>query len=454
MKRKKLLSILIIATMILMLTSCGKVETTTGESNKETTTEAASNDETTKPEETSAEEQVTLRLLTLSTDENRIAIMNDYIAPKIKEAFPNVNVEFEEGGGGEDYNNKVKTYNSTGDLPDVWYSDATFASAVMTAGNMLDMTSYVKEDGFLDKCAVPEAMYYKGGIYSLGSGADTYFTPRIFYNKAIFEECDVTVPTTFDELLDVCTKIADKGYTPVTTVGKGGWAPKLFLFQSMVTIEDPQVMMDLLENKTDFSNPVVFNALDRIDKLAESGAFPEGIAMLDYGPAKEMFTSGQAAMYWMFTWELPSLDELEDIDVDYFPWPAAGDAYDPNDAIQYWGSPVNGYSVYSKSEHPDLAVKLAEFCALQDALFYQASGTLVTLDTGEKMVDQSPLMVKNIDQYNGCSKKIASLTLNGMDAATNAEFETLGASLLTGEFSAQEFVDEFGPIWDENTYFD
>jgi hypothetical protein len=35
--------------MILMLTSCGKVETTTGESNKETTTEAASNDETTKP---------------------------------------------------------------------------------------------------------------------------------------------------------------------------------------------------------------------------------------------------------------------------------------------------------------------------------------------------------------------------------------------------------------------
>lgn len=444
MKKLRWASVLIVIILAFGLVSCTTVQEPAD----------TSSDEAASASEPAVEEQITLRLLTLSTDENRIKIMNEYIKPKIESEFPNVTVEFEEGGGGEDYNNKVKTYNSTGDLPDVWYSDATFASATLQAGNMLDLTPFITEDGFLDKCAVPDAMQYKGGIYSLGSGGDTYFTPRIFYNKAIFEECGVTIPTTFDELIEVCKTIKAKGYTPVATVGKGGWAPKLFLFQAMVTIEDPQVMQDLLNNETDFTNPVVYNALDRIDKLAEAGAFPEGIALVDYGPAKELFTSGEAAMYWMFTWELPSLDALEDIDVDFFTWPSAGAAYDPNTAIQYWGSPVNGYAVNSKSEHIEAAVKLAEFCAMQDALFYQDNGTLVTLDTGKEMTGQSELMIRNIDQFKGCSLKLASLTLNGMDAATNAEFETLGASLLTGEFSAAEFVEEFQPIWESNTYFD
>ncbi len=451
MRKLKWLSVLIVVMMVLSLVACNNAAETPANDSK---AEESKADEPKNEESVKTEEKITLRLMTISTDENRLAIMNDFIAPKIEAEFPNVTVEFEEGGGGEDYNNKMKTYNSTGDLPDVWYSDASFASAVFNAGNMLDLTPYIEEDGFLDKCAVPDAMTYKGGIYAIGSGSDTYFTPRIFYNKAIFEECGVTIPTTFDELVDVCKQISAKGYTPVSTMGKGGWAPQLFLFQTMVMIEDPQVMLDLLANKTDFNNPVVKNALGRIETLAKEGAFPEGISMLDYGPAKEMFTSGNAAMYWMFSWELPSLAELEGIEVDFFPWPSAGDAYDPNGAIQYWGSPVNGYAVNSKSEHLDEAVKLAEFCAMQDALFYQSQGTVVTLDTGEAGAEQSDLMLKNIEHFSGCSTKIASIMLNGMDAATNAEFATLGASLLTGEYSADDFIKEFQPVWEENTYFD
>ena len=38
-----------------------------------------------------------------------------------------------------------------------------------------------------------------------------------FYNIAIFEEAGVTAPpTTWDEFLDVCQKIKDAGYTPIT----------------------------------------------------------------------------------------------------------------------------------------------------------------------------------------------------------------------------------------------
>jgi len=452
-KRFKWLWMFVVVLAVLSLVIC--ISCSKSAAPQEVTEETVTAEETTTTE--APAEKVTLRLFTISADESRILIMNDYIIPNIEAALPNVEVQFEEGGGGEDYNNKLKTYNSTGDLPDVWYSDASFASAIINAGNMLDLNPYVTEDGFLAKVSIPEALQYKDGeIYVLNSGVDAFFTPRIFYNKAIFDECGVTIPETFDELIDVCKTISAKGYVPVSTVGKGGWAPQLYLVQTMITIEDPQVMLDLLADKTDFTNPVVKNGLGRIETLAKEGAFPEGIALLDYGPAKEMFTSGKSAMYWMFSWELPSLNTDPNIgpDVDFFLWPSAGDAYDPNEAIQYWGSPLNGYAVNSKSEHIEEAVKLAEFCAMQDALFFQSTGAPIILDTGVETTGQSDLMKKNVEQFLNCDTKIASILLNGMDAATSSEFATLGASLLTGEFTADEFVDQFKPVWEKNTYFD
>ncbi|WP_235949591.1 ABC transporter substrate-binding protein [Paenibacillus glycinis] len=399
------------------------------------------------------EKKIKMRVITITTDENRNKIMDEYIKPNIEKALPNLEVEFEPGGGGEDMANKLKTLNASDDMPDVFWNDAGYFTPLKSTGSIMDLTSAITADGYIDKYAVPDALkHVDGKIYSLSSGADTYFTPVIFYHKDMFEQAGVKVPTTFDEFMQVSKTLKSKDMVPAVTPGKDGWGPKLFMLQQMIQIGDPQAMADLVSNKTDFSNPSVKEGVARIEKMAKEGVFPEGISNLDYGPAMEMFTSKRAAMLMMFTWELPNL--AKDDTVDFFPFPSASDKYDPAKVVQFWGSPLNGYAVSAKTEHPDEAVKLAEFLAMADALYFESTGAPISLKTGNAASEKSPLMQKFIDWYNPIPTKIASFALNSLDARTSAELSSQGANLLTGEYAADSFVTAMDKIWSENTWFD
>ena len=404
-------------------------------------------------EEKNAGDKVKLRLMSISTDGNQTKIL-EYIKENLAEALPDVEVEFEPGGGGEDMANKLKTYNASGDLPDVWYSTADSAAAIRSAGNMENLTDYVTEDGFLDNYAIPDALKFSdGNIYCLTSGADTYFTPRIFYNTAIFEEYGLEIPKTYEELLDICRKLKEIGKVPMAVPGQGGWAPQLYMMQTMIQIEDPQVAMDLLQNKTDFSNPVAINAANRIQELAKAGAFPDGVTNLSYTNARDMFTSGRSAMFGGFTWEVPAMAALEDIKVDLFMWPSAKEGVEVEETTQYWGSPLNGYAVNPDGANVETAVKLAEFCVEQEAKFYAEQGSMLNYQTGIESGELTELM-KKIWSYMMELKKIPSLMLNCMDTKVSAEFASYGSNLLTGEYSGEDFAKDFNPVWKENTWFE
>lgn len=398
-------------------------------------------------------EKVKLRLMSISSDGNQTEILENYIKKNIEAELPNVEVEFEPGGSGDDMNNKLKTYNASGDLPDVWYSTADSAGAILNAGNMQDLTEYITEDGFLDSYNVPDALKYSnGGIYCLSSGADTYFTPRIFYNKATFEKYGLTVPETYEELLDVCQVLKENGEVPMSMAGKGGWAPQLFLIQTMIQMEDPQVAQDLLQNKTDFSNPVVINAANRIAEMAQKGYFPENTTTLAFSDAREMFVSGRAAMLAGWTWDITSTYE-KDENIDMFRWPTAKEGNNVEDFLQYWGSPLNGYAVNPNSENVEMAVKLAEFCVKMEATFYTEQGSMLNYNTGIENEDQSELMKKNMEWYDMAEMKIPSIMLNCMDSKVCAEYASYGSQLLTGDYSGEDFSKDFNEVWKENTWF-
>lgn len=396
--------------------------------------------------------KVKLRLVSISTDDNQTAILNDFIKKNIATALPNIDVEYEPGGGGEDMANKMKTYNSTGDLPDVWYSTADYAYPIIAAGNQLELTDYITKDGFLSKYAVPDALKNgKGKIYCISSGADTYFTPRIYYNKKLFADNKVEIPKTYDELVAACKKFKSAGVTPISLMGKGGWAPQLYLVQTFIQLMDPSVAQQLLNNQTDFNNPVCLQAVQKIAELAKMGAFPNGVADLDYAPSLEMFTSGKSAMFWGFTWEVPNL--AKDSNVGLMLWPKLSDKVDPATVTQFWGSPTNGYAVNAKSTHLAEAEQLAEFCTTMEAQFYRSKGSNTNLNPGTEVQGKSDLMDQNLKMYNGATTKIATIYLNAMDSKTAAEYGVDGDNLLTGSYSGQQYITDFQKAWAANQFF-
>jgi raffinose/stachyose/melibiose transport system substrate-binding protein len=446
---KKLICSVMAMAMIISLTACGgkteKAGDATGTSAQEKTETAEANKDEAKTE------KVKIKFLSLSSDDNRNNIRENYIKVNVEKDMPNVEVEYDLGGGGQDYANKLKAYNASGDMPDVWFSEQNLSSVVIEAGNALDLLPYVQASGFDKKMKLPDlvAPDKDGKLYCVQPGADQYFTPRIWYHKDIFAKYNLQVPTTFDELISVCQTLKNNGLIPMSIAGKDGWALNLAMIQTMIMAEDPQVALDIVNNKTDFSNPVVKNALGRIQKLVQVGAFDEGVTNVDYGPSMEAYTSGQAAMLVMFSWETANI-EKDAPDSDFFAWPTAKEGLDPNNAIQYWGAPLSGYLASANTENPEVAANFAIFCATQDALYYNDNGSPTMLDTGKEVEITSPLLKKSLDQFNAAQIKIPSMWAATFNAKMSAEFATQNSKLLTGKYSPDEWINAINPVWAEN----
>jgi len=434
-KFSKVFSLVLSMAMVISLSACG----------------SGSNTEKGKSD-VSKTEKVKIKFLSLSADDNRNKIRENYIKKNIAKEMPNVEVEYDLGGGGQDYYNKLKTYNASGDLPDVWFSEQNLSLVVLNSGNSLDLTQYVKKEGFDKKFTMKEviAPWKDGKIYAVQSGADQYFTPRLFYHKDMFVKNNIKVPKTFDELLTACKELKSKGITPMSIVGKDGWAPNLFMLQTMMMIEDPNVALNLANNKTDFNNPVVKNAIGRIQKLVQVGAFDKGVTNVDYGPAVEQFTSNKTAMMAMFTWELPNLEKTCK-DLDYMQWPSAKEGLDTSASIQYWGAPLSGYMVSKNTENPEVAAKFAMFCAKEDAVYFNTENKSPTAyNTGIKIDGMSELAQKNFNEFNASKLKVPSLWASVYDTKMSAEISTADGKLLTGQYSPADFIKNINSVWKNN----
>lgn len=449
-KLTKLASGVVAIAMVFSLTACGGGTDQSSDSTKAADTSAAG--ASTSQTSVKDSEKVKIKFLSLSADDNRNNIRDKYIKVNVEKEMPNVEVEYDLGGGGQDYANKLKAYNASGDMPDVWFSEQNLSSVVVEAGNALDLAPYVQKSGFDKKFKMQEVVTpdKDGKLYCVQPGADQYFTPRLWYHKDVFAKNDIKVPTTFDELVKACETLKGKGIVPMSIVGKDGWTPNLHMLQTMIMAEDPQVAADLTNNKTDFSNPVVKNALGRIQKLVQAGAFAPGVTNIDYGPAVEMYTSGKAAMLAMFTWETGNLEKSAP-DTDFIVWPSAKDGNDANASIQFWGAPLSGYLVSANSKNPEVAANFAMFCATQDALYYNIEQKAPTaLDTGVKVEGISPLLQKSLDQFDAAKVKIPSMWAATFNTRMSAEISTLNSKLLTGKYSPDDYIKAINPVWAEN----
>lgn len=399
--------------------------------------------------ETGKEETIKLRGVDLNTDETWNDIMENYIQKNFQEAFPNVEVEWEGTG---DLTNLLKTYSATGDLPDFWYSDAASATAIINAGNQLNLADYITEDGFIDNYTNPEALYYSdGGIYAISSGVDAFYTPAVYYNKEIFSQYGLEEPQTYDELIETCQTLIDNGITPISISGATGWSVRNFLFFTILMNEDPQAAEALLKNEIDFSDERVVGALKKIEEMQKMGCFPEGVANIDYSTHCALYTEGKTAMIATLSWAYPDLEAARDTGV--FLWPSSGSDVKTGEAIQIWGSVLNGWAVNANGENMDTALKVAEYCTEQEAIRHADKGSSLNFKTDNAVPITSEIEKERMDMYNNAEIYLKALHLNAMDSSVAAEFATYTNLLLTGDYTAEQFSKDFNPIWNSNTWF-
>lgn len=146
---------------------------------------------------------------------------------KFQAMYPNIKVEHAQVGNYDDVRDQIKNEITAGKQPNIAYCYPDHvalynsAKAVITLDNLINSDITVThQDGTTEilgltdeqKADFVEIFYEEGSVY----GDDyTYTLPLakstevLYYNKTFFEEHDLTVPTTWDELEALCKKIKE-----------------------------------------------------------------------------------------------------------------------------------------------------------------------------------------------------------------------------------------------------
>ena len=399
-----------------------------------------------------ADDKVHMVIACNSSDDTRIAIL-DRLAKNLPEDLPEYDVEIIYGGGGVEYENMMKTYNATGDLPDVYGSLNTIAAPLIASGSQLNLTEYIKADGFDQNFLSLDPMYYHGGIYSIQTGDDAYTIPVVFYDTAIFESLGLEEPTTWEELDHIFDVLIEAGIQPMGMDGTG-WQLVNFFMESLMLADDPSTVTQLLNNETDWNDPRVNAAYDKMEYMLEKGVFGDRAAVAataDVALAWDTFAADGCAMLFDFSWNCQNYDNGH---TGVFMWPSSNSEYPTGSCTEVWGSAVGGWAVNANSEHLEDAVKLAEYCCKEASEYMNENGTKTNFVTDVEVAPQSELQAEIWKLYDEAVNKFQALNANSIDSSIVTELRTLDSGLVGGLYTVDEMLAKWSALYAENTYFD
>lgn len=350
---KKIISLTLCSAMLIGMTGCGADEP----ASSGTPADTASSQTSEAPEE-SADKPVTLSVYLDYSEDTRE--LSDWAAEKVKEEFPSVTLEFENKA--QDNDQTLKTRAATGDLPDIIQLDVGTIDAMSKSGSIIQLDSYVDELNYRDKL-LPDTVATRlvspdGHIYQYPTGGAS---PILwYYNKALFEDNNIKVPTNYDELLDAVNQFNAIGITPFSIFAKEAW-PSAAFFDSFVIKTDPAGVKGLSEGKAKGTDQGYQDAAKKVKTLIDAGVFQSGASNTDFDTAAAMFNEGRAAMFLNGDWFIADAIKALGDDADFFssyPTADAGKEEDNKYAMAGGGVTI-GMGVSANTEDQDLSARVA-----------------------------------------------------------------------------------------------
>ncbi len=157
-------------------------------------------------------------------------VLDAYI-PVFNEMYPNITIEHSQVGGYDDVRDQIKTEINVGDQPNLAYCYPDHVALYNLSGTVVNLNSLIsstmeitRKDGTKEVLGLSkdqiddfiDAYYDEGKQFGHvnPNGDDVMYTlplskstEVLYYNKTFFEEHNLKVPTTWDELEAVCEQI-------------------------------------------------------------------------------------------------------------------------------------------------------------------------------------------------------------------------------------------------------
>ena len=259
-------------------------------------------------------EEVTL---VMGSWRNTDAPMVEALLAKYKE-ISGVNIVFEPTVSSQ-YNSVLRLGLDSGTGPDLFYS-RSFATGeeLYDAGFAMDVKDVpgVMEN-FSDSAREPWTTK-EGAMFAVPFAA---VSQVIYYNKTIFADNGIEIPTTWEDFIVVCQTLKDKGITPLANGIAANWdileCVLLGMVPNYITYED-RLAYEAGEKKLNDETWVKIYS----DFAQLAPFFVEGFESIDNDQANVFFGLGQAAMLIDGSWSCGVLNDEYDVEVGTMAVPA------------------------------------------------------------------------------------------------------------------------------------
>lgn len=348
---KKVLSTVLVSTMLLSLIGCAGGEGSNGGSGSgdgNITIKVASRYSTDIPDDVFYREKVQ----EFNEMDNGIIVESDDIVTE------------------SDYLDKLRTSFANGDTPNAFieFGGSRVLDYVET-DVLVDMQPYFDEDqAWYDSFyeSMFDQLRYPGYDDQVWGVPFKSYVVSLYYNKEIFEEQNLEVPTTWDELLEVCEKLKAADILPFQVGGKDAWRGGHFHNNLVIKSLGAEAVDKLADRTLAYDSPEMLETYQRFLDLNEKGYLGDDILNMDYAIEKETYAAGKCAMRWDGSWYVSEIHGTDIYDkTGAASFPAIDEKY-ANEA-QGGGSDMWYVSKLGKSEEEiEATIEFLKFITSQE----------------------------------------------------------------------------------------
>lgn len=437
MRKHKLLSVLlcILAIFSLLLVACSSATSDTPAEEENTAVEEESAAEETVLEEV-APEPVILSLLGPSNPNDALmveALTNAYTA-----LHPNVTFEIEvAASGGSEVDNLVKTRLATGEMNDIfYYNSGALLQALNPSQTLVDLANEAFMANIDD--AFKPTVSQNNGIFGVPVGFAS--GGGILYNKNIYEELGLSIPTTWDEFAANNEAIKEAGYAPVLQTFGDTWTAQLFVLADMYNVAQayPNFAEEYTNNQAKYATlPEAMAGFAYLQEGFEKGWYQDDFATTLFTQGIDLIANGEVAHWAMGTFVMPAIAETypdKVADFGYFGLPGPAGTT-PGTTI--W-MPLAFYAP-TTSEHIDVVKDFFAFVASTDGVDVINEAVLPSgpyLIKGATLPDEVAPFVKDLNGYIESGNAYPALEF--LSPVKGPNLEQICVAVGTGQMSAAE----------------
>lgn len=448
---KKIFALLLAIIMVTVFASCSgspQTPTTSSSSSATSSSSSATSSSTATPEATdpAPAESKPVELIVVTSyggdDGNRQNYENAF---KNFEAATGNTVKDASGTSNEEWKTRIMADFETGAEPDILFFFTGVDANKIIEGNKVvsideiravypDYASNMK-DGMLPKSpvdgkqyAIPVNGYWEG----------------LFVNKKVLADCGVEVPgpnTTWEQFMNDCQTIADKGYIPIAASLQE--VPHYWFEFCVFNHTNVDTHTIIPESATDAAGSAWAAGLNDIKDMYERGFFPQNTNTATDPETNVLMTDNKAAFMidgsWKMGWFADNAENIDDFTVTYIPGTGERKSTD------IIGGLSMGYYITRKAwDNPEKQAACIEFIKAMttDEVVNSFGATAITaLKNGTVSPPDANSLVKNALFMTKGSTGVAGATQDGLNANARGDLFGNVKNVVTGSMSAEEAIE-------------